>query len=193
VTAAGLAEVLERLCTLMRTEARLRGLPHGLQPVQVEALIYLERCNRYSDTPQAVTEYLGLTKGTVSQTLQVLESRGLIVKTGDARDRRRVHLALTAAGRRLSRRLAASPPLESALRAISSEEGQLTDGLRRLLAQMQRSAGHRTFGACHSCRHFLKEDVGFRCGLTGEALTRTDSLRICREHEPADSPGTTTP
>ncbi|MFN2812475.1 MarR family winged helix-turn-helix transcriptional regulator, partial [Escherichia coli] len=68
---------------------------------QLSALHYLARCNRYSDTPLGVTEYLGLTKGTVSQSLKVLEGRGLISKLPDARDRRSVHLRLTDAGRAL--------------------------------------------------------------------------------------------
>nr|MBA3613554.1 MarR family transcriptional regulator [Nitrospirales bacterium] len=64
-------DVLERLTNLQRMEARAFGLRYGLQPVQMEALTYLTQCNRYSNTPQAVAEYLGLTKGTVSQSLQV--------------------------------------------------------------------------------------------------------------------------
>ena len=41
----------------------------------VLVLFYLNQANRFSNTPQALTEYLGLTKGTVSQTVLVLESR----------------------------------------------------------------------------------------------------------------------
>jgi hypothetical protein len=55
-----------RLASPVRNEARQALAEHGLQPVQFEALHYLTRCNRYSDTPMAVTEFLGQTKGTVS-------------------------------------------------------------------------------------------------------------------------------
>ncbi len=75
----------------MRAWSREQPLVAELQPVQLSALHYLARCNRYSDTPLGVTEYLGLTKGTVSQSLKVLEGRGLISKLPDARDRRSVH------------------------------------------------------------------------------------------------------
>ena len=73
-------DLLERLNNLLRMEMRAFGLSYGLLPVQIEALTYLTRCNRYSDTPQAVTEYLGLTKGTVSQSLKVLEQKGFFGK-----------------------------------------------------------------------------------------------------------------
>lgn len=170
---------------MLRADARRRGRPHGLQPVQVEALLYLARCNRYSDTPQAVAEYLGSTKGTVSQTLKVLERNGLVVKRPDPGDRRVVRLELTPEGRELAESLAVPPVLEAALADDRLPAERLDEDLRGLLAAMQRAAGHRTFGTCRSCRFFRREDRGFRCGLTGESLTPADSTLLCREHEPA--------
>ena len=64
MTATTLFDLIERLTSLMRIWNRQHPLLAELQPIQVSALIYLSRCNRYSDTPLAVTEYLGLTKGT---------------------------------------------------------------------------------------------------------------------------------
>lgn len=176
-------DALERICTLLRTDARQRALPHGLRPVQVEALLYLARCNRYSDTPLAVAEFLGSTKGTVSQTLKVLEREGLVTKCADARDRRVVRLELTPAGRELSEQLAVPPALEQALVDDRVPTDRLAADLRRLLTGMQRAAGHKTFGTCHTCRFFGREASGFRCGLTAEPLSSADSTLICREHE----------
>jgi DNA-binding MarR family transcriptional regulator len=48
-----------------------------------------------------LSRLLRLDAGTVSATLGRLERRGLITRTRDPRDRRRVELGLTAAGRRL--------------------------------------------------------------------------------------------
>lgn len=73
MSAIALYDYLERLTSLMRAWSREQPLVAELQPVQLSALHYLARCNRYSDTPLGVTEYLGLTKGTVSQSLKVLE------------------------------------------------------------------------------------------------------------------------
>ena len=44
-----------------------------LEPVHLATLRYLCNCNRFSNTASAITEYLGQTKGTISQTLKVLE------------------------------------------------------------------------------------------------------------------------
>jgi DNA-binding MarR family transcriptional regulator len=189
---------LERICNLLRGQARLAGAGLGLQPVQLDALHYLDLCNRYSDTPQAVTEYLGLTKGTVSQTLKVLEARGLVDKTSNPNDRRMVHLRVTAAGQALLARVAPAPLLRRATVEMPDlEVDGLVEGLRGLLRAVQQANGLKTFGVCATCRFnqeaiaALGQEAGRRCGLTGETLTDSDVARICREHEypGADSGG----
>lgn len=52
-------EYLERVANLIRTDMRRSGMVHGLQPIQLEALHYLGRCNRYSNNPMAVAEFWG--------------------------------------------------------------------------------------------------------------------------------------
>ena len=79
-------DYVERLSELLKIDSRQAGAEHGIQPVQLEVLHYLSICNRYSDTPMAVTEYLGQTKGTVSQTLKVLEKKSLLTKRFDKGD-----------------------------------------------------------------------------------------------------------
>jgi DNA-binding MarR family transcriptional regulator len=68
-----LLELVERLGNLMRASCARRAPTETLQPVHLQALIYLTKANRYSNTPQALADYLGLTKGTVSQTLLILD------------------------------------------------------------------------------------------------------------------------
>src|SRR3982751_1145499 len=96
-----LLELVERLGNLMRSELRKSGSDESLQPVHLQALVYLSKANRYSNTPQALADYLGLTKGTVSQTLLLLDRRGLIERFEDDIDRRVVRLRLSSAGQRL--------------------------------------------------------------------------------------------
>ena len=95
-----LLELVERLGNLMRSELRKSGSEESLQPVHLQALIYLSKANRYSNTPQALADYLGLTKGTVSQTLLLLDRRGLIERFEDDIDRRVVRWVVEALCRR---------------------------------------------------------------------------------------------
>ncbi|MEM7200750.1 MAG: MarR family winged helix-turn-helix transcriptional regulator [Planctomycetota bacterium] len=178
-----LYELLERLGTLLRSDARHVASRHGLQPAQLAALLYLTRCNRYSDTPMAVTEYLGVTKGTASQTLQRLQDKQLVSRSADAADGRRQRLRPTARGRRI----AASVPSETLSAALQASVGRdFEDALAGLLRQVQQANGSRTFGLCRTCRHFRRGQgaAAHQCGLTMEPLRDPEPERICREHEP---------
>lgn len=178
-----LHDLLERIGHLLRAQERQAGAEEGLQPVHLHALRYLDSCNRYSDHPAAVTEYLGLTKGTVSQTLSVLEQKGLVSRRDDTRDRRVVHLRPTAKGRRLLER--AFPPelLRAAVSLLPDSGARLEGELESLLVSLQRAHGARSFGVCATCRFLRREQDRFTCGLTSEPLRVEETERICREHE----------
>jgi DNA-binding MarR family transcriptional regulator len=177
--------LLERIGNLLRGERRRVGAAHGLQPVQLEALHYLTLCNRFSDTPQAVSEYLGLTKGTVSQSVKVLETRGMVRKRPDARDRRLVHLRTTAKGRRVVAALGPGTLTDTAWIALPARlRGQLTAGLEALLSALLLANDSRSFGVCRSCRHNRRTGPDqSRCELLDVELNDEDITRICREHE----------
>jgi len=179
-----LFELIERMSLALSSEVRACAVAHELKEVQLEVLLYLHTCNRYSNTPAAVGEYLGRTKGTVSQTLDALAKKQLLHKVHDANDARVVHCVLTPAGERIAKSAAPTADFRTATERLGSERVErLTDDLRALLLAMQRARGGATFGACHSCIHFQHEGgQAFRCGLTREPLSREDSLKICREH-----------
>lgn len=190
MNSADIYEYLERIASVLRNDVRRAGLGLGLQPVQLEALHYLSRCNRYSNTPVAVADFLGLTKGTVSQTLGVLENNGLIEKIPDAVDRRVIHLLVTDLGRRVVAESLPPRVLEAAVNGFTPREtGDLLLALGRMLLRLQQANGLRTFGACRNCRHHLLQDDGSRrCQLTGETLSDSDAEKICREHQNPEPP-----
>lgn len=181
---ASLHAYLERLCNLLRVQVRASGAPFGLQPVQLEALRYVGACNRYSDNLQSVAEYLGQTKGTVSQTVKVLEGKGLLEKVADSGDRRLVHLRVTPRGAEVLDASLPPPALQTAAETLSPDEKErLRHGLEALLRAMQQANDLRTFGPCGTCRYNRRTPEGPLCGLTGERLEEPDLERICREHE----------
>ena len=179
-----LHEYIERLSNLLRAEARRSGSAYGLQPVQLEVLHYLAICNRYSNTPLAVAEYLDLTRGTVSQTLIVLENKKLISKQSDKRDRRVVHLKLSAAGRRLVEQAIPAPLLQAGCAHLSvKEKDAMVEALNKLLLACQQANQMKMFGICRTCRHNQNGiGAGYLCGLTQDLLSANDVKLICREH-----------
>jgi len=95
ISAAEVVTDLARLARLMRAAEH----EIGLNPAQWEALRFLSRCNENSNSPIALTRYLGATKGTISQTVIALVNKGLVSKANREGERRSVALTLTDEGR----------------------------------------------------------------------------------------------
>ena len=180
-----LNEYIERISQLLRTETRLAGADYDLQPIQLGALQYISHSNRYSNTPQGVTEYFGLTKGTVSQTLIALERKNLIEKSPDKKDGRIVHLNITNTGKKVLRETLPPETLSTAWNELpDSKQNQMMEGLQKLLQAMQKLNGMKPFGLCSTCRFNTKKGEGkYFCELTQEKLSQTDVKLICREHQ----------
>lgn len=180
-----LLELVERLGNLMRAEARRVSSDDQLSAVHVQALIYLANANRYSNTPQALGEYLGLTKGTISQSLLLLDRRGLVERYQDDIDRRVVRLRLSATGEQFL--YDAQPQLAwmHATRDISPNRiRNAVSALRESLTTFQADNGGAPFGTCPSCRHFERLSArAYRCGLMGDRLSGPDTRKICWLYE----------
>lgn len=176
---------IERLSNLLRTQSRQLLSDYGLQPVQLEVLHYLSMCNRYSDTVKGVTEYLGQTKGTVSQSIKVLERKGLVTKHIDSADKRVLHLKITSNARSLLNKSVPAPLFNNAGRRLKKQSmHQILNALISLLRTVQKANDLKSFGVCHSCRYNQKTaDDKYLCELTKEVLSVEDIQLICREHE----------
>lgn len=176
-----LFDLLERLNSLQRSWLRSHESLENLPPVQLSALYYLARCNHYSNTPMAVAEYLGLTKGTVSQSLKKLELNGMIARTADEKDRRSVRLQLTDKSRSLMSSLFPPAYLQEAQDAMQQDGSQLLDLLTQLLRQLQKQGNAALFGECQRCRYHQQRNGQPFCGLTQEPLPLSSVNLICRE------------
>lgn len=187
------SDLIERLARIMRADEH----DTGLNPAQWEALRYIARCNRFSNTPAHLTDYVSATRGTVSQTLKALERKGLIDKIKRGDDRRSVSLFLTPLGEKT---LSWDP-----WQRLDVHEHQLDDafhdglvaGLRLLLDQEFSRNRLKSFGSCESCRHF-QGNVGAQgsqaehmCGRFRSAICDDERVLICAAHEMIDHDGET--
>ncbi len=175
--------MLSRLARLVAGE----GYADGLQPVQLQTLRFLAQANRFTRTPRGVTAWLGLTKGTVSQTLGALERKGLVARTPDATDRRVVRLDLTSAGQTV---VGTSDDVSESLTRLIDEADQAAFAriVQIMLKTHLSTTGRRTMGLCSTCRHFEKAAISLsvhRCMLLDVTLSDADSKLICIEQEAA--------
>lgn len=179
-------QLIECMTALIRSEERKKCTELGLQPVHFQVLNYLSRANKYSNTPAAVANYLGMTRGTVSQSLMILEKKGYISKTPDVNDKRVVHLQLLEAGKTTLNQARPSELFHAATSILQSGEAPLSDAnvFQQALTSLQKANQSQSFGVCKSCRNFSHKDGEFFCLLTQEKLSHSDSEQICQEHIP---------
>lgn len=179
-TAGRIAELVNRLG---RTVHCLQ-FSHGLNPAQWETLRYMCRANRYSRTPSALAAFLGTTKGTASQTIKALESKGYLARRSEPSDRRICRIEVTPSGRHLLE----NDPIHEIERAVAGsglDLGSTLLGLDCLLQGLHSSCGRRAFGTCERCHHLSVKDEGTPtegaqcCGLTGDCLDESDKKHIC--------------
>ncbi|MDD1781556.1 MarR family winged helix-turn-helix transcriptional regulator [Enterovibrio sp. ZSDZ35] len=178
-----LCDIIERITTLFRNEVRLAGLEYGLHPVHLEVLYYLSRCNQFSDTPAAVTEFLGITKGTTSQSITLLEKKGFLTKEKDPIDRRVTHLRLSKQGLAVSQQAIPPASIRRGIESLGDAQDTLKTQLEALLRDIQKSNNCASFGLCKTCRfHKPYSDQEFFCDLTKMTLNISGGDLICREH-----------
>lgn len=113
----------------------------GLGRWQFHVLMTLRRQGPpYSASPSYLADALGLTRGALSARLGPVEQAGLITRTTDRADRRRVHVQLTAAGHAAFEEYgrAGGRGEGSLLTALTADEKQvLADLLRKLVLALE--------------------------------------------------------
>ncbi len=175
-------DLIERMSALIRSEERKLCSELGLQSVHLQVLDYLSRCNRYSDTPTALTNYLGMTRGTVSQTVLLLEKKGFIKKNIDLIDRRKLHLTLLDEGLALLEASRSNDLFTRARAILEADSSDYEQSFIKALSALQKAHKGQSFGQCKTCSYFTQSLLGFSCGLTKEPLSVSDSEKICQEH-----------
>ncbi len=159
------------------------GWTGDLNPTQRAALEYLSEANQFSRSPSHVAEYLGTTRGTMSQTLKVLVRKGYAAEHRQKSDQRSISYELTEAG--LDAVTEPTPIADAIGNLPASVQAALKDGLRQSLRLALAANGGQSFGKCKTCAyHDAASEYGF-CTLLGLSLEPGENDKICIEHKEA--------
>jgi len=136
--------IFARLHILARHASQARRVTldsDGLRNWQYKVLLTLRRLGPpYTASPSRLADHLGLTRGALSARLGPLEEAGLISRTHERADRRRVLVRLTDAGHAAFEQQAESEEAdETALLSVLTEEERrtLADLLRKLVVAVE--------------------------------------------------------
>ncbi len=150
-----------------------------LNPAQIAALDYLARANRFSRAPSQVAEYLGTTRGTMSQTLKSLVRKGYLTERGSETDRRSISYDLTPSGIALAGRQGTLARAVADLTA--GDQASLSASLSAILAARLSANRGRAFGICNTCAHHRVIGEDAFCALLSLPLAPEETTQICHE------------
>ncbi len=175
---------LDRIGRGVRSFHQTVAVRLGLSPLQLELLLLLAAGEPPQPITGALARELGVRGPTVTDSLNALERKGLVVRSSDVRDGRRTPFRLTDAGERLAREAdEADQVMRDAIGRIPSEDA-LLEGLLSAIDALLGAGVVDVARTCTSCRFFRTAADGAACALLQIPLPRS-ALRVdCPEHEP---------
>ncbi len=171
--------------------ARSEDARSELTAAQWTCLRFFDRANGSTRTPSGFASFQATTRGTASQIIKSLESRGLIARTRSERDRRSVLFDLTEAGRAML----AQDPLADLIGVIggldAAERERFLQTLSRLASSLALRREMPAFGTCRDCCHFGTTDEAAYCACMAADLAAEDIDKLCASFRGC-TPGTRT-
>lgn len=179
---AALEKISEVFRVLLWTEAK----EHKLSPIQMQLLIFIKYHN--SDKQRRIASMareFNLTKATISDSIKVLEHKGLIKRTDDAFDSRSFNFSLTDQGMKLTGMIENfTLPLDGAIATLSPQQkDQFLLSVLDLIFRLNQTGIISTQRMCYSCFYYRGDmQQNHFCNLMQKPLA-VDELRIeCPEH-----------
>src|SRR5688572_16162697 len=187
-----IATGLHKLGMAMKQQTWLQAAEDGLSPTQGQILAALAIDGALTAT--ALSQRLGVTLPTISDSVRVLVDKQLVDKRPDPSHPRASQLTLTAAGQARASRAAPWPEfLASAVSALSDDErAAFLTGLVKMIRALQERGQIPTSRMCVTCVHF-RPDVHdgprpHHCGFVDAPMAPTHLRLDCPEHDPGAAP-----
>ncbi|THU37321.1 winged helix-turn-helix transcriptional regulator [Niastella caeni] len=179
---AALEKISEVFRVLLWTEAK----EHKLSPIQLQLLIFIKY--HTSDKQRRIASMareFNLTKATISDSIKVLEQKGLIKRTDDALDSRSFNFSLTDQGMKLTGMIENfTLPLDGAIATLTPQQkDQFLKLVLDLIYRLNQSGIISTQRMCYTCFYYNGDrQQDHFCNLMQKPLA-IDELRIeCPEH-----------
>jgi DNA-binding MarR family transcriptional regulator len=177
-----LAAVLERIGELARAERWREAGELELTPLQSRIMGFVAHHDEGSVGVARVATELQLSRPTISDSVTLLVSKGLLLRRPDPRDGRRHFLKLSAKARRTWQE---GSPLDGAVSALNerSKEGLLM-GLMQVLHRLSAEGTVHVQRMCWTCLHYKGDrDREHHCLLLRKAMAVRDLRTDCSEHQ----------
>ncbi len=153
-----------------------------LTAAQWTCLRFFARANSNTRTPSSFASFQATTRGTASQIIKSLESRGLIVRRRSERDGRSVRFDLTEIGQEML----AQDPLRDLMGVIdelgANERDRFLETLSRLASALAGLREVPSFGTCDDCSHFASVGGTAYCACIAAELAADEIDKLCASY-----------
>lgn len=176
---------LERLSQVFRILLWEKAKEHGLSPIQIQLLIFIQ----YHSTDKCTVSYLAqefnFTKPTISDAIKVLEQKNFIKKNTDSSDTRSYTIQLTASGNKivLDTENFANPITEIITKSNEADKLILWENITNLISLLNRQEIISIQRTCFNCGHYTIKNKDAFCSLLNQKLLTKDIRIDCEEFE----------
>jgi DNA-binding MarR family transcriptional regulator len=181
-----LIQSLLRLSQVIASREHVAATARGIPALQLQILDILTN----HDKPESVSSLarrLSITSATVSDSVKVMEMKGLVTKSRQPHDGRSVHIGITDLGQEI---VASSLVWQDTLKSIvydwdRDRRGRMMHAILSIIAGLQRDIATPIDRTCLSCRHFAincdvnSGSVPFYCRAVPTIISETDLQIDC--------------
>jgi len=179
-----IVSALDKLCQIQRTLLWETGKKENLSPIQMQFLAYLSKYPSAMRRVSVMADEFGLTKATVSEAIDSLDSKGLVKKIRDEEDRRSYVIELSRSGISMIRKTDGWRGMMAshAGRMTADEKRKAYNFMVRLIKSLHDDGIIRMARLCVSCGNYSGTGDGtFSCRLLGEVFPE-DEMNIGCEY-----------
>lgn len=178
---AKIVVALERLSETFRFLLWQEGKTHGLTPIQIQVLIFLNYHKSDFCKVSYLAQEFNMTKATISDTIKILFQKGLIIKEIEPNDTRSYTIFLTEKGKKMSLELGtfANVLLQPFQQLTPDKKSILLESLLHTIYQLTQVGIIQTQRMCYRCRFYESN----YCNLLKQKLDIQDIRLDCAEFE----------
>ncbi len=187
-----LVAALERLSHVMRTLLWEEAVQSRLSPIQIQTLIYLSSHPEELCRVGQLAHEFGLTPATISDAVDALAEKGLLVRRPWPEDGRVLTLCLTTEGQRQAQRLSRwTEALQEQIAPFPlAEKERALRFFLELIERLYRAGIITVARVCLTCRFFRanahpNSQTPHHCALMDKPLAESKLRVDCPEHEAA--------
>lgn len=176
---------LERLSQVFRILLWEKAKEHGLSPIQIQLLIFIQHHSADKTTVSYLAQEFNFTKPTISDAIKVLEQKNFIKKNTDSSDTRSYTIQLTASGKKivLETENFANPITEIITKSNEADKLILWENISNLISLLNRQELISIQRTCFNCGHYTIKSKNAFCSLLNQKLLTKDIRIDCEEFE----------